>query len=44
MPDDQVIANQKTILDNQDTIKANQETLNVIVKNQERILELLQKK
>jgi hypothetical protein len=41
----QVLANQKTILENQavilknqEAIKKNQETLNVIVKNQEKIL------
>jgi hypothetical protein len=50
MSDTGVIANQKVILENQATILANQEiikqnqaTLETIVKNQERILALLQK-
>jgi hypothetical protein len=50
MSDTDVIANQKVILENQATILANQEiikqnqaTLETIVKNQERILALLQK-
>jgi len=38
-----IIENQKTILANQDIIKQNQATLQTIVKNQERILALLQK-
>jgi hypothetical protein len=50
MSDTDVIANQKLIIENQATILANQEiikqnqaTLETIVKNQERILALLQK-
>ena len=50
MSDTDVIANQKVILENQAAILANQEiikknqaTLETIVKNQERILTLLQK-
>ncbi|MGA2136461.1 MAG: hypothetical protein ABSH50_29575 [Bryobacteraceae bacterium] len=50
MSDTDVIANQKLIIENQATILANQEiikqnqaTLATIVKNQERILALLQK-
>jgi len=45
MSDTGVIANQNqaTILANQEIIKQNQATLETIVKNQERILVLLQK-
>ena len=50
MSDTDVIANQKLIVENQakilanqETIKRNQATLDTIVKNQERILALLQK-
>jgi len=50
MSDTDVIANQKLIVENQakilanqETIKQNQATLETIVKNQERILALLQK-
>lgn len=50
MSDTDVIANQKLIVENQakilanqETIKKNQVTLDIIVKNQERILALLQK-
>jgi hypothetical protein len=38
-----ILANQKTILNNQAAIEKNQQTLDVIVKNQELILSLLQK-
>jgi hypothetical protein len=38
-----IIANQKTIQDNQAIIKHNQEALQLILKNQEKILALLQK-
>jgi hypothetical protein len=38
-----ILANQKTILANQDAIRKNQQTLDLIVKNQEKILGLLQK-
>jgi hypothetical protein len=51
MSDSDVIANQKIIIENQAKILANQEkiqknqaALETIVRNQERILELLQKK
>jgi len=50
MSETDVIANQKTIMDNQakilanqEIIKSNQATLDKILKNQERILALLQK-
>jgi hypothetical protein len=36
-----ILKNQSTILKNQEVIKKNQEILNVIVKNQERILAAL---
>jgi hypothetical protein len=38
-----ILANQKTIQDNQAIIKQNQDSLQVILKNQEKILALLQK-
>ena len=38
-----IVENQAKILANQETIKKNQATLDAIVKNQERILALLQK-
>ncbi len=38
-----IIENQAKILANQETIKKNQDTLDTIVRNQERILALLQK-
>jgi hypothetical protein len=38
-----ILSNQKAILANQEAIKKNQETLDVIVKNQEKILRLLSK-
>jgi hypothetical protein len=38
-----IVENQAKILANQETIKKNQATLDTIVKNQERILALLQK-
>ena len=50
MSDTDVIANQKLIVENQakilanqETIKRNQATLEIILKNQERILAILQK-
>ena len=50
MSDTDVIANQKLIVENQakilanqETIKHNQATLEIILKNQERILAILQK-
>jgi hypothetical protein len=39
----QILENQKTILNNQDAIQHNQESLVLILKNQEKILALLQK-
>ena len=38
-----ILAHQKTIQDNQAIIKQNQDSLQVILKNQEKILALLQK-
>ena len=38
-----ILANQKAIQDNQAIIKQNQESLQLILKNQEKILALLQK-
>jgi hypothetical protein len=38
-----ILSNQQTILANQDAIRKNQQTLDAIVKNQEKILGLLQK-
>jgi hypothetical protein len=38
-----ILSNQKNIQENQEIIKKNQESLNLILKNQEKILALLQK-
>ena len=38
-----ILGNQKTIVDNQEIIKKNQASLDLILKNQEKILALLQK-
>ena len=38
-----ILTNQKTIVENQDIIKTNQASLDLILKNQEKILALLQK-
>jgi hypothetical protein len=40
---DEILKNQKTIIDNQTIIKGNQDKLEEILKNQDKILSLLQK-